>query len=107
MTFFIIKSISMHTYFHYPHYLCDINHCKWIIVIKSFRFYGKNCSKCISVVKIVVQFNKKACEIISLAMGFYRKNHLPCTFTMKFFFSFSFQDTGRIFNVALTSFQGR
>ena len=52
------------------------------------------------VVKILVQFNKNACEIISLAADFYRKNYLPCTFTTKFFFFF-FQDTGLIFNVTL------
>ena len=95
----------MHTYFHYPLYLCNKNHCKGIIVIKSFLFYSKNSSQCIFVVKIVVQFNENACDIISLATDIYRKNHLPCTFTMKFSFFcfpfFFFQDTGGIFNVAL------
>ena len=80
-------------------YLCNKNHCKGIIVIKSFLFYSINSSHSIFVVKIVVQFNKDACEIISLATDFYRKNHLPCTFSMKF--CFFFQDTGRIFNIAL------
>ena len=91
----------MHTYFHYPLYLCNKNHCKGIIVIKSFLFYSKNSSQCIFVVKIVVKFNKNACEIISQVTDFYRQNHLPCTFTMKFFCLFFPQDTGGIFNAAL------
>ena len=95
----MIKSISMHTYFHYPLYHCNKNHCNGIIVIKSFLFYSINSSQCIFAVKIVIQFNKNACEIISLATDFYRKNHLPCIFTMKcflifilFFFSFKILD---------------
>ena len=92
----------MHTYFHYLLYLCYKNHCKGIIVIKSFLFYSKNSSQCIFVMKIVVQFNKNAGEIISLATDFIVKIICHVLFQRSFyFFYFFFQDTGRIFNVAL------
>ena len=99
----------MHTYFHYPLNLCNKNHCKGIILTKSFLFYSKNSSQCLFVVKNDVQFNKNACEIISLATDFYHKNHLPCTFTMKLFFFliFSFFFSFKMLDVFLMSLSSK
>ena len=45
----------MRTYCHYPLYLCNKNHCKGFIVIKSFLFYSKKINDEVEIIEKVIR----------------------------------------------------